>query len=313
MTCPESVSVVICSHLASRWEYALRAVASVEEQAVAVDRIVFGVDGDDVLGRRAMVQLSERCQVVVRPERGGLSEARNSGLGEVKSPLVAFLDDDAEADVNWLGRLVSHMEDPAVLGAGGRSTPLWEGAQPKWFPDELLWVVGCSYRGLPERSEQVRNVFGGCAIYRRSLFDELGGFRSEFGRQHRGAAGCEETEFCLRTSQAHPDGTFIYVPSAVILHNVPLARSTPWYILRRSFDEGRSKARLVRFVPSQPTKTKLNPELYFLRSTAVRGIRSELIRTLRGDLSGLAAAAITVASVAGAACGYLFELVVASR
>jgi len=30
-------------------------------------------------------------------------------------------------------------------------------------------------------------------------------------------------------------------------------------------------------------------------------------------LSGLAAAAITVASVAGAACGYLFELVVASR
>ena len=45
--------------------------------------------------------------------------------------------------------LVSAYRDPDVLGAGGWIIPAWQLGMPAWFPEEFLWVVGCSYRGLP--------------------------------------------------------------------------------------------------------------------------------------------------------------------
>jgi len=31
---------------------------------------------------------------------------------------------------------------------------------PIWFPEELDWIVGCSYEGLPKRRTYVRNPIG---------------------------------------------------------------------------------------------------------------------------------------------------------
>ena len=50
----------------------------------------------------------------------GPAAARNTGLGRVRTGLVAFLDSDVVPDPGWLGPLRQHLDDPAV---GGRRAP----------------------------------------------------------------------------------------------------------------------------------------------------------------------------------------------
>ena len=65
---------------------------------------------------------------------------------------------------------------PDVIGVGGHVTPNWRAPRPSWFPEEFLWVVGCSYAGLPETQAEVRNPIGANMAFRRSVFARSGGF-----------------------------------------------------------------------------------------------------------------------------------------
>src|SRR6185503_9369835 len=54
----------------------------------------------------------------------GLSRARNRGLAESNTDLVAYIDDDARADEKWLGLLVAPFADPLVAVATGETVEL---------------------------------------------------------------------------------------------------------------------------------------------------------------------------------------------
>ncbi len=59
---------------------------------------------------------------------------------------MAFLDDDTVADSDWLAQLMLGYQDSNVVGVGGLADPIWPSQQPGWFPEEFLWVLGCSHR-----------------------------------------------------------------------------------------------------------------------------------------------------------------------
>ena len=48
------------------------------------------------------------------PVNGGPAAARNAGLAEVTTPLVAFVDTDVQVDAGWLDALLPHFADPLV-------------------------------------------------------------------------------------------------------------------------------------------------------------------------------------------------------
>lgn len=54
-------------------------------------------------------------RVVRRPVNGGPGAARATGLAEVTTPLVAFLDTDCRPDPGWLEPLLAHLGDPGVV------------------------------------------------------------------------------------------------------------------------------------------------------------------------------------------------------
>ena len=58
------------------------------------------------------------CRYIVEPSIG-LSRARNRGLSESKSEIIAYLDDDALPDARWLEFLVEPFEDPRVAVVTG--------------------------------------------------------------------------------------------------------------------------------------------------------------------------------------------------
>lgn len=56
--------------------------------------------------------------------RKGLDIARNRAITEASNDIVAFTDDDALVDVNWLDALVRHFKDPIVMCVTGMTMPL---------------------------------------------------------------------------------------------------------------------------------------------------------------------------------------------
>jgi mycofactocin glycosyltransferase len=77
-------------------------------------RVIVVDDGSD----EAVADVTERhrsCVSFIRHEVPlGPAAARNRGLADVQTPLVAFVDSDVVPSVNWLEGLLPHFADPAV-------------------------------------------------------------------------------------------------------------------------------------------------------------------------------------------------------
>lgn len=74
------------------------------------------VDGDAILRvcRIHGVRLRRRAA------NAGPAAARNTGLAEVDTPLVAFVDSDCIASPGWIGALTGHFDDPLVAAVAPR-------------------------------------------------------------------------------------------------------------------------------------------------------------------------------------------------
>lgn len=240
-----SVSVIICAYSDERLEQLHQAIASVRGQHLEPCETLVVIDHNPGLLARVSAAHPD-IKVIANAGGRGLSGARNTGMGLARGDIVAFLDDDAVAEPDWLQRMVLHYDDPRVMGLGGRVIPIWQAGRPRWLPEEFHWVVGCSYRGQPERTGPVRNPIGCNMSIRRVLLDDLGGFREGIGRAGADAAGCEETEFFIRARQALPGSLILYDPQMSVRHHVPAERGRWRYFLRRCWAEGRSKTLVVR-------------------------------------------------------------------
>lgn len=288
---PIDVSVIICAYTEERWSDLVAAIESIERQRLPARELLLVIDHNKPLLERVRAHFPG-VKAVENSEAQGLSGARNSGITHACGSLVAFLDDDATAEPDWLERLYRCCEDEHVLGAGGTVEAAWLERQPAWFPGEFNWVVGCTYLQPPEQPVVVRNPFGGCTCFRRDLFKVIGGFRSEIGRTRTHLLGCEETELCIRASQQWPERYFLYEPRARIHHRIPPKRSTWRYFRSRCYGEGLSKAQVTRYVGA---KDGLASERAYtsrmLPLGVARGMRDGLLRL---DLAGFArAGAIT--------------------
>src|SRR3989442_836350 len=150
------ISVIICAYTEDRWNDLVAAVESVQQQTLPPDEIIVVVDHNLGLLKRVQEHMPS-VVVVENMEACGLSGARNSGIAVAKSRIVAFLDDDAMATPDWLMLLSKEFTDSQVLGIGGTVTPLWLDKSPVWLPEEFYWVVGCTYRGVPQAVQAIRN------------------------------------------------------------------------------------------------------------------------------------------------------------
>ena len=71
-------------------------------------------DGSRLPDRVAEVGRRHGARVLHLPRNGGPAAARNAGLAETRSALVAFVDSDVVVPTGWLDGIVGHFVDPAV-------------------------------------------------------------------------------------------------------------------------------------------------------------------------------------------------------
>jgi glucosyl-dolichyl phosphate glucuronosyltransferase len=296
------VSVVVCAYTLNRWDDLAAAVQSLQQQSRPPAEIIIVSDHNPRLYTRVAAVWPD-VVALENEERQGLSGARNTGVRAARGEIIAFMDDDAVAERDWLRQLVVAYDDPSVLGVGGAILPHWDLRRPGWFPEEFDWVVGCTYKGMPLARARQRNLIGANMSFRRELFAAAGDFQTDMGRIGTRPLGCEETELCIRGAQRLPGTQYVYEPLAKVSHRVPASRSTWRYFVSRCYAEGLSKAQVSDRVGSD---AGLTSERQYATRTLPAGFLQGLTDALvHGQVSGLGRAAAIAAGLAITAFGYV--------
>lgn len=298
----DTCTVVVCTYSHERLDDLTACLDSVAAQTRPADQVVVVVDHNESL----LELLSHRADVaaVANAHTKGLSGARNTGVERARGDIVVFIDDDAVAAPDWLEELLRPFEGAGVAAVGGHIDPNWPSQRPWWFPPHLDWTIGCSIPTLPPQGGPIRNVYGASAAFRRHDLEAAGGFTTELGRLGENAAGCEETDICIRIRQGRASAEIVYAPRSAVRHRVTDDRATVRYVMRRCLAEGKSKALLARRVGGRDATE--DERAYTL--VIGRAVLRDLARSPRRPaLAGRAA--VLVGGLTCAGVGYVKERV----
>jgi hypothetical protein len=304
-----SVSVVIPAWNWDRREELARCLRAIEAQTLAPAETIVVIDHNEKLlewTRKSFPQVEAAAN---RHERGVVG-ARNTGVELAGGDVIVLTDDDTEAEPTWIENLAFCFDDPDIVGVTGELIPNWAGAAPRWFPTEFYWVFGCSYTGLPTEIAPVRNPIAANMAVRSRQLREVGGFRQGVAPQEiryrgviiAGGHALEDTELGIRIGQRWPEMSWLYQPHATVRHAVTGEQSTLGYLVRRSFEEGSSKAHLAQTMGAQEG---LSSERRYVSVVLPLGVARGIGQTLRGDRQGALRSGAIVVGLLSSGLGFL--------
>ncbi len=167
-------------------------------------------------------------RVIELPENRGFSAAVNTGIRQTSSEIVVLLNNDTEAEPQWLAEIhrAAELHPEADMFAcklllfdrrdvlhsagdfyGQDGVP---GSRGVWTKDD----------GRYGREERVFGACGGAAAYRRSLFTDIGLFDEDF------IAYCEDVDLNWRALLA--GHKCLFVPTARVYHKLSATGSGPF-------------------------------------------------------------------------------------
>lgn len=235
------VSIIVCAHRTDRFQDLLDAIDSLIAQSYSRIEIITVIDGNPDLYEMAKNMAEDtRIRLTLNERNLGLSESRNRGISMAEGDIIAFFDDDAIAEVNWVEELVRMYQELDAIAAGGCILPLWLAGEPRCLPEEFYWLIGATHKGFPEEAGEVRNTFGSNLSFKSDVLRALGGFRGEMGVKAKGQLQSEETEICDRMKDKFGKGV-IYNNKAIVHHKVFPERLRWSFLFGRAFWQGYSK------------------------------------------------------------------------
>ena len=240
------ISVVIGTY--NRAHLLSEAIESlIAQQADGLRYEVIVVDNNSSDNTREVVSSFEGLEIPIRyvfESRQGISYARNAGLSQCRSPIVAFTDDDVRASSNWISLIKkTFAEHPEVGFIGGKVLPLWQATPPGWLTRQHWMPLAIQDHGDDELYLEPARMTGLVAAnlsVRRELFDRVGLFLPELQLVKDGIGAMEDHEFIDRMWKAGVKG--LYVPNLVVNAPVDLKRTTKGYHRRWHRGHGRSYA-----------------------------------------------------------------------
>lgn len=176
-------------------------------------------------------------KAVFNPENKGLSCSRNTGVGLASGEIIAFIDDDAVPEPDWVSRIVDTFKEcPEAVAVVGHTIPRWEDEGMAWFPKELYWMISCSYTMMPASRQEVERGFGVNMAFRKSALLEAGLFNPDFGISGKRWIGGDEVVVFLNIKRM--GRKVIFNPEVVVHHDVYKNRIDYRTIVKRAFNQG---------------------------------------------------------------------------
>jgi glycosyltransferase involved in cell wall biosynthesis len=165
--------------------------------------------------------------------RAGLDNARNRALAEATSEVVAFIDDDAVADRDWVKGLLCDFADPMVTCVTGLTMPLeLETPAQEWFEQHCPFGKGFRRKIFKADShDPLRTGEIGAGVnmaVRRTRVLELGGFDPDLDAGTPTQSGGDHEMFSRILAAGF---SIVYEPAALSWHR----HRRSWKELRRAF------------------------------------------------------------------------------
>jgi len=271
------VSVIIPAYSLDRKNDLQEAINSVLVQTYKPDEVIIAVDHNEKLFDELQAMGKDSVRAVLNAGTIGGAETRNAGIRSAQGDIVVFIDDDAVAEKDWLENLLTLYGNPEVLAVGGKTVSVWDNGRPRWFPEELDWLVGGIWKGHPEEMCEVRNLIGPNMSFRRSVCDKIGYMRAELGALGSGFRAGDETEFYIRLKHHFPEGKIMFEPRAIVYHKVYPSKATFKQLYLRSYSFGYYKSRMAKILSSS-TKQPFSTESSFLKHLLFRAIPSYVLK-----------------------------------
>ena len=242
------LSVVICTH--NRVDLLPDLLRHLDAQTADTSRfevVVVGngiTDGTDQAIKNLVGTKAYELVYVDEPVLG-LSVARNTGIEHSRAEVIAFIDDDFLPDTGWADGMLSAFENSETGIVGGRThLKFIDCNEPPWLDFWHKRMLGYNDRDVHDLIEgRTSDVFGNNFAFRRSLYKDVGGFKSEFGRVGAERGAGEELEFIVRGTEA--GYKIYYQPAAFGWHFATADRLTPSYLRDCAFGADKSSI-LVR-------------------------------------------------------------------
>lgn len=257
-----TVTVVICTrnrpNLLQKCLAAVSRLCPPPQHVLVIDNS----EGNDDTGK---VARDYGARYVIEPTPG-LSHARNRGLAECSTDLVAFLDDDVTPAPDWLTLLVSPFEDDKIAASAGRViTPDTAAEEPSSPSPRILtnqdphWFEIATFGGLALGANMALRK---CACIPDKFFDE------RLGRGAPFEIGDESYAFARLLWLGY---RAVYMPNAVV-HHPPLTRTaierearnsfSYWLLLLSEFPDQRLNLLrfLLRRLRGKPLEWPRNPQ-----------------------------------------------------
>lgn len=202
----------------NRKELLRACLASLQRQRdVSFETIV--VDNGSNDGSAEMAEREFGALVIRNHDNRGFCAANNQGIAAAKGELIALLNNDAEAEPEWLAALASACGSRPEIGMVASKVLVWEDPARIDKVGHLIFPDGQNRgrgsgaldKGQYDREEEVLWPDGCAAMYRKRMLDEIGGFDEDF------FAYGDDAELGLRARIA--GWQCVYTPRAVVRHH----------------------------------------------------------------------------------------------
>lgn len=186
------------------------------------------------------VELASAFPVRVFPNpKVHAAAARNVGIAQATGDVIAFTDSDCVPQPDWLALIARRFSvRPELVGLGGRMLALPPSNDIEEFSGHVFLNEIMRYPTAP--SEMTRRTLAGAFItancaYRRSVLEEVGGFRDEFGNN------AEDIDLYWRLVGRAP---LYYDPEVIVYHSFPNTRAK---LARKYYQYGLASSKLNYF------------------------------------------------------------------
>ena len=160
-----------------------------------------------------------RVQLLRNSQNRGFCAANNQGFAASDTEFVAVLNNDAEAEPDWLEKLAGAFDSRPDVGMAASKILVHEDPRRIDKAGHLIYPDGQNRgrgsgeldAGQYDRVEEILWPDGCAAMYRRAMLDQIGGFDEDF------FAYADDAELGLRARIA--GWKCLYIPDAVVRHH----------------------------------------------------------------------------------------------
>lgn len=228
----------------------------------------------------------DRVDIIIVPEKG-LSQVRNSGLSmafsDPDTAAVAMIDDDAEADADWLSKIGHALRISNAAIIGGPTCYKLDEDVPDWIAQADMFQVPFLASGAVPRLRSTNN----CTLTRR-LFERMGPqlFDPAFS-----SSGGEDVHLFRRCQQ---NGLVAYwAKDAIVSEIVPSERSTEEWVLTRHRSSAANIARIELSLRGRAVVVSMQ------LASAAREMLAGLVRLISADTATRFVGRLRIAGAVG--------------